>query len=133
MDVVALFERISALEVELGRDLQPLRRIVEAVAASGFGFREVRAWRYVDYLGGSWEPSEFKDAGIRFRTDKDFSCVVIFESGGAFVVEAHDASNEDREAPVGYPDNWTRTLHEEDAMRAALSWIEEYASRIAER
>lgn len=129
MDVVALFEQISALEVELGRDLQPLRRIIEAVAASGFGFREVRASRYVDYLGGSWEPSESRDVLLRFTVDADFACVVRFESSGAFEIEVNDDALDDEEAE----DYWTRSICEETAIVAVLSQLEEYASCSAER
>lgn len=133
MDVVALFEQISALEAELSRDLQPLRRIIEAVAAGGFGFRKVRASRYVDYLGGSWEPSASTDVLLRFSVDEDFACVVRFESGGAFVVEVEDSSA-DREIDSGIDGNDpTMTFHEERACIAVLSQLEEYASRIAER
>lgn len=129
MDVAALFEQISALEAELSRDLQPLRRIIEAIAASGFRFREVRAWRHMDYLGNSWNPSESRDVRLLFRVDADFACFVTFESNEAFEIEVNDDTRDDEETE----DYWTRSICEETAIAAVLSQLEEYASRIAER
>ena len=129
MDTVALFEQISALEKELSRDLQPLRRIAEAVAAGGFGFREARAWRHMDYLGSSWNPSESRDVRLLFRVDADFACFVTFESNEAFGIEVDDDTLDDEEAEA----YWTRTGCEETAIQAVLSQLEEYAACSATR
>ena len=127
MDLDIVLAQIGALEIELARDMQPLRRIVEALAAGGFNFREVRVeWNY-DYSSEGWVRATFpKDAICVFTVDADFKSIVTAEAGGAFVVEAQDdTADEDDER------DWIRTRSEEDAAAFVCERVEEYVNRTA--
>ena len=127
MDIVEILAELDALAAEMQRDLGPLRRIAESVAARGDSFREVSVgWCPVyadeeDHPREEDEPRLYldRDALIRFRKDDDVSFVISLEKGGLMRVAVRTAQNEN---PPLY---WADTFREHVAIGELFACIDE--------
>lgn len=136
MDIVEILAELDALAAEMQRDLGPLRRIAESVAARGDSFREVSVgWCpvYADEEDCPREEDEprlylDRDALIRFRKDDDVSFVISLEKSGLMRVEVHSTRNVDRQAPEPQPEYWSDTFREHAAICKLFACIDEYAA-----